>query len=321
MAVYTALSHTEISDFLYAYDLPGLESADGILSGVENTNYLVTLVDGSKFILTLFEKRVLESDLPFFAGLMEHVAQRGVPVPRPLRARDGQAIRQLKGKSVLITSFLMGKGVSAIHTHHVSELGDALGRLHLAGSDYGNIRENTLSVQGWKLLAAKVIEHADTITPGLGEELRLEMVDIEALWPRDLPRGIIHADLFPDNVFFDSGNRLTGLIDFYFSCDDFLAYDIAICINAWCFEKDMQFNITKARFLLNSYNAVRQLSAAELTALPVLARGAALRFLLTRAHDWIFRSEGALVRPKDPMEYLQKLRFHRSVQHHKEYGL
>lgn len=321
MAVYTELSHSEIGDFLSAYDLPGLKAADGIVSGVENTNYLITLDNGGKLILTLFEKRVDEQDLPFFAGLMEHVAGKGVPVPMPLRARDGRAIRQLKGRPALITAFLLGKSASAINTSHAAELGTFMARLHLAGKDYDKTRANSLSIQGWKEIAAKVMNRADEISPRLADELHEEMSAIEAQWPHDLPRGIIHADLFPDNVFFDPGERLTGMIDFYFSCDDFLAYDIAICINAWCFEKDMQFNVTKARHLLSSYNAVRRLSEAELNALPVLARGAALRFLLTRTHDWIFRSEGALVKPKDPMEYFKKLQFHRGVKHHREYGL
>ena len=321
MAVYTALADEEIREFLSAYDLPPLAQAEGIRAGVENTNYLLTMQDGVRYILTLFEKRVNEADLPFFAGLMERLAQAGVPCPSPLHARDGTLIRRVKDRPALIVTFLEGKSISGIQNPHMSELGAYMARMHMAGQGYELKRANALSLDGWRTLLAKVAPRADEIIPGLASELQIEMQALEASWPKALPRGVIHADLFPDNVFYDGLHKLTGIIDFYFACEDFLAYDLAICLNAWCFEKLYDFNITKAQLMLRSYNEVRPLSEEELAALPVLARGAALRFLLTRAHDWLFRVEGALVTPKDPMEYVKKLRFHRSVTHHSQYGL
>ncbi len=321
MAVYTELSHDEIRHFLGAYDLPPLQEAEGICAGVENTNYLLTLQGGGRFILTLFEKRVAEADLPFFVGLMEELAAKRVPAPMPLRAKDGQAIRTLKGRPAVMVTFLEGKSAVTIKPVHISELGAAMARLHMGALEYKHIRCNSLSLPAWRVLLEKISPHMDEIAAGLAEELQAEMAALESLWPKTLPEGVIHADLFPDNVFYDAEGQLTGIIDFYFSCNDFLSYDLAICLNCWCFEKDFQFNITRAKGLLRAYNDQRLLSEEELNALPVLARGAALRFLLTRAHDWLFPVPGALVTPKDPMEYLKKLRFHRSVKHHREYGL
>lgn len=322
MAVYTELSADEIRNLLAAYDLPALAQADGIRSGVENTNYKLTLVDGTKLILTLFEKRVTEADLPFFAGLMEHLAKARVPCPSPVRAKDGAILRPLKGKPAMIVTFLEGASVSAIENQHLSELGNHLARMHLAGQSYDTApRANSLSVEGWKTIIAKILPRADEIAPGLTGELQTEIAFLQTAWPRNLASGVIHADLFPDNVFFAKDGTLSGIIDFYFACHDMLAYDIAICMNAWCFEKGRDFNITKAKLLLRGYNDVRPLPEAELEALPILARGSAFRFLLTRTHDWLFPVAGALVTPHDPLEYWRKLRFHRQVQHHSEYGL
>ena len=321
MAVYTELSHNEIRDFLGAYALAPLAEAKGICSGVENTNYLLALQDGGRFILTLFEKRVAEADLPFFVGLMEELAANRVPAPMPLRAKDGQAIRRLRGRPAVIATFLEGKSAATIKPVHISGLGAHMARLHIGASGFKQTRRNSLSLPQWRSLLGRIAHRADEIVAGLADELHAEMEALEAAWPRNLPEGVIHADLFPDNVFYNAEGRLTGIIDFYFSCNDFFAYDLAICLNCWCFEKDYQFNITRAKLMLRAYNEVRPLSEEELNALPVLARGAALRFLLTRAHDWLFPVAGALVTPKDPIEYLKKLRFHRSVKHHREYGL
>lgn len=321
MAVYTELSADEIREFLCMYSLPPLLAADGIRSGVENTNYMLTLEGGVKLILTLFEKRVSEQDLPFFAGLMERLSARGVPCPSPVRAKNGEALRRIKGKPAMMVTFLEGASVNSIQNPHMTELGMHLAKLHLAGQGYERRRANALSLEGWKQLAAKVIPRADEITAGLADDLANEINFQQEHWPAHLPEGVIHADLFPDNVFYGRDDRLTGLIDFYFACNDMLAYDIAICMNAWCFERTHDFNITRAKLLLRGYNEVRPLPEEELSALPLLARGAALRFLLTRAHDWLFPVPGALVTPKDPLEYLKKLRFHRTVKHHSEYGL
>ncbi len=321
MAVYTELSLDDVREILSAYDVPALTAADGIRSGVENTNYKLTLQDGSKRILTLFEKRTSEADLPFFVGLMEQLARQNVPCPMPVRARDGEALRRVKNKPAMMVTFLEGASVTSIQNQHTHELGIHLARMHLAGLDYTTPRANALSLEGWQSLLTKILPRADEIAEGLARELEAEMRTLETVWPKHLTRGVIHADLFPDNVFFGADGKLTGLIDFYFACNDMLAYDIAICMNAWCFEKMRDFNITRAKLLLRGYNEVRPLPEAELEALPILARGAALRFLLTRAHDWLFPVAGAMVTPHDPLEYLRKLRFHRTVKHHREYGL
>jgi len=321
MAVYTELSESEIKAFLAMYDLPPLAAAEGIRAGVENTNYLLTFADGSKRILTLFEKRVAEADLPFFAGLMQHLASQGIPCPMPVTTKEGAAIERIKNKPAVMVTFLQGKGASVIQNIHMSELGAHMAKMHLAAQNYGCARANALSLKGWKTLFAKIVSRVDTILPDLASELTTELQVLEASWPKELPSGVIHADLFPDNVFYDDADKLTGIIDFYFACNDMLVYELAICLNAWCFEKRYEFNITRAKLMLRAYHSVRPISEAELEALPVLARGAALRFFLTRAHDWLFPVEGAQVTPKDPLEYLKKLRFHRSITHHSQYGL
>ena len=320
MAVYTELSQNEIQDFLRAYNLPLLLKAEGIKAGVENTNYLLEFTDRSKLILTIFEKRVNENELPFFINLMDLLANY-IPSPTPIRTQNGEIITRVKEKPATLVSFLQGKSVTNIITKNMSELGKYMAKMHLAGQNYAVTRKNNLSIVGWEELLTKINGRADEISAGLTDELSDELKEISANWVSDLPRGIIHADLFPDNVFFNSDNNLTGIIDFYFACNDFLVYDLAICLNAWCFEKDLQFNITKAKAMLRAYNEVRPLSEIELAAMPILARGAALRFLLTRSYDWLFPANGALVTPKNPLEYLSKLRFHRKVKHHSEYGL
>jgi homoserine kinase type II len=321
MAVYTELSFDEIQNFLDPYGLANLKTTSGISAGVENTNYLLTLEGDHKLILTLFEKRVASSDLPFFVGLMEQLARKSLPVPRPLHTEDAKIIGSIKDKPAIVITFLEGKSTNTIKTEHVAELGKYLAKMHLGSTGYHGIRPNALSLSGWREITAKVLARAEEITEGLAQDLQEEIAYLESEWPEDLPQGVIHADLFPDNVFYNAQNQLTGIIDFYFACNDFLAYDIAVCLNAWCFEKDLQFNITKARSLLNSYHGLRPLSAGELRALPVLARGAALRFLLTRTYDWLFPVKNALVTPKNPLEYLSKLSFHRKVRSHTEYGL
>ena len=319
MAVYTDVPDDELQKFAAQYALGEIVSCKGIAEGVENSNYLLRTETGI-FILTLYEKRVDPKDLPFFIGLMEHLAARGLACPTPVHGRDGVALRTLCGRPACIITFLDGMWPRRIQPFHCAGVGRALAELHLAGGSFTMSRPNSLSLAGWRNYFELCRPRADEIRPGLAEELAGELAEIEAAWPRDLPGGIIHADLFPDNVFF-RGEKVSGLIDFYFACSDFLAYDIAICLNAWCFENDGSFNVTKARLLLSNYRAVRPISAAELAALPLLARGSALRFLLTRLYDWLNQSTGAMVRPKDPLEYLQKLRFHRSIAGLGEYGL
>jgi homoserine kinase type II len=319
MAVYTDVPDDELRAFIAEYDLGEVVSCKGIAEGVENSNYLLRTEAGT-FILTLYEKRVRPQDLPFFIALMEHLAAHGIACPTPVKGRDGAALRQLCGRPAAIITFLDGMWPRRLQPYHCAGLGRALAGLHSAVADFPMSRRNDLSLAGWRTLYEACRDRAHEVRAGLAEELGDELAALERSWPRDLPAGVIHADLFPDNVFF-RGEQLTGLIDFYFACTDFLAYDVAICLNAWCFETDGSFNVTKARLLLANYRAVRPLAPAEFEALPMLARGSALRFLLTRLYDLLNHPPGAFVRPKDPLEYLQKLRFHRSVTHPRAYGL
>ncbi|HEY4345030.1 MAG TPA: homoserine kinase [Parvibaculum sp.] len=319
MAVYTEVPDEELEAFLEPYGIGTLLSYKGIAEGVENSNFMLHTTTGIYF-LTLYEKRVAKSDLPFFLGLMNHLAGKGFACPVPLRDKRGEMLGELAERPAALISFLEGVSVRRPQPRHCAELGRAMAEFHLKGRDFGIKRENALSVSGWRPLLEACGTRADEVVGGLAAELEAELGTLERNWPRDLPQGVIHADAFPDNVFF-VGEKLSGVIDFYFACNDALAYDLAICLNAWCFEHDGSFNITKARALLQAYNEVRPLDAAELAALPLLARGSAMRFLLTRLYDWLNRQPGALVSPKNPNEYIKRLRFHRGVSSPAEYGL
>jgi homoserine kinase type II len=319
MAVYTDVPADDLTRFLAGYDIGELLSYKGIAEGVENSNFLVHTSAGH-FILTLYEKRVAEGDLPFFLGLMEHLAARGLNCPQPVRNKLGGTLGRVAGRPAAIVTFLEGMWHRKPNAGHCAAVGEALARLHLAGNDFPMTRANALSIEHWRPLYEQAKARGDSVRPGLCAEIVNELDALERVWPRDLPQGVIHADLFPDNVFF-LGDTLSGLIDFYFACTDTLAYDVAICLNAWCFEPDHSYNVTKGRALLKAYTKVRALSLAERDALPVLARGAAMRFLLTRLVDWLAVPDGALVRPKDPLEYHRKLRFHQSVKSATDYGI
>ncbi|MSO70612.1 MAG: homoserine kinase [Alphaproteobacteria bacterium] len=319
MAVYTEVTDDEVRAFVAEYDIGEVVSYQGIAEGVENSNFLLRTTRGS-YILTLYEKRVRGEDLPFFLGLMEHLAKDGIACPTPLHGRDGPSLRRLCGRPAAIVTFLEGMWPRRIQPLHCAELGDAMARLHLAARGFPLARSNDLSLAGWRALLDATAAKAHSVQPGLAEELGRELASLEKSWPKGLPTGVIHADLFPDNVFF-LDSKLSGLIDFYFACNDLLAYDLAIGLNAWCFEPDLSFNITKARLMLQAYRRRRPLEPGELEALPILARGSALRFLLTRLYDWLFQPPGAFVRRKDPLEYLAKLRFHRRIAGPTAYGL
>jgi homoserine kinase type II len=319
MAVYTDVTDEEINEFLAGYDLGTLLSYKGIAEGVENSNFLLHTSKGY-FILTLYEKRVAAADLPFFLNLMEHLAARGLTCPQPVRSRSGEALGRLAQRPAAIVTFLDGVWIRRPSAAHCGAVGTALAELHLAGADFAMTRRNGLSVEGWRPLFEVAAARADTVASGLRDTIAAELAKLERDWPRDLPQGVIHADLFPDNVFF-IGHRLSGLIDFYFACTDALAYDVAVCLNAWCFEPDLSYNMTKGRALLYGYMRKRPLSGPETAALPVLCRGAALRFLLTRLVDWLSVPPGALVRPKDPLEYYRKLRFHQTNAGARDYGI
>jgi homoserine kinase type II len=316
MAVYTEVGDAELEAFLAEYDIGEADSFKGVAEGVENSNYLLATTRGPYF-LTLYEKRVNPADLPFFLGLMDHLAARGINCPRPIHGRDGNALRTLAGKPAAITTFLHGLWPRRILLQHCRPVGEALAALHLAGQDFSLKRPNALSVAGWRPLFDGTRGHID---PALQAELQAELDFFEQSWPAGLPSGVIHADLFNDNVLF-LHDKLSGLIDFYFACNDAFAYDVAICLNAWCFEADGSFNATKARALLQGYGHVRPLGEDERKVLPLLARGSALRFLLTRLYDWVHTPADALVKRKDPQEYLAKLRFHRDTESIADYGL
>jgi homoserine kinase type II len=319
MAVYTDVSAEELDAFIDGYDIGELLSYKGIAEGVENSNFLVHTSRGY-YILTLYEKRVAPGDLPFFLGLMEHLFARGLTCPQPVKNRNGEMLGSVAGKPAAIITFLEGMWIRRPSAAHAAAVGEALARLHLAGAGFAPTRVNALSVRGWRPLFAAAGTRADSVQPGLHDLIAAELAHLEANWPHGLPQGVIHADLFPDNVFF-LGDKLSGLIDFYFACTDTLAYDVAICLNAWCFEPDHSYNVTKGRALLAAYMKARPLTAVERDAFPLLNRGAALRFLLTRLVDWLDVPPGALVRPKHPHEYFRKLRFHQAIASARDYGL
>jgi homoserine kinase type II len=319
MAVYTDVAADELVEFLKGYDIGELMSYKGIAEGVENSNFLLH-TSGGAFILTLYEKRVASDDLPYFLSLMAHLAARGVNCPQPARNRNGEVFGTLCGRPAAVINFLEGVWPRRPNATHCAGVGEGLAKMHLAGRDFPLVRKNPLSVMGWRPLFDQAAPRADELQQGLRAFLGAELDHLEARWPKQLPEGVIHADLFPDNVFF-LGDRLSGLIDFPFACNDLLAYDVAICLNAWCFEPDHSFNVTKARAFLGAYGRERKLSRAEEDALPLLARGAALRFLLTRLVDFLNVPPGALVKPKDPLEYVRKLRFQQGVQGLRDYGV
>jgi homoserine kinase type II len=319
MAVYTEVTDEALAAFLTDYDLGTMVAFRGIAEGVENSNYTLRTTTGD-YILTLYERRVDPTELPWFLGLMEHLARRGIHCPLPVRARDGEALRSVSGRHAAITTFLPGVWPRRVRPEHCAPVGAALAGLHVAGADFRPVRRNALGPDGWRPLLDQARVRADEVQAGLAMQLDAALDAILAGWPDGLPAGHIHADLFPDNVFFLEG-KVSGLIDFYFAATDILAYDIAVCLNAWCFEPDFSFNVTKARALLSAYQAVRPLSDAERAALPVLCQGAAIRFLLTRLYDWLNTPEGALVTRKDPLEYLRRLRFHLAARDEHAYGI
>jgi homoserine kinase type II len=319
MAVYTEISDEDLAAFIAAYDIGGLVSCKGIAEGVENSNFLLQ-TEGGRFILTLYEKRVNEADLPFFLALMAHLAGKGIATPLPVRARDGQALRRLADRPAVIVTYLDGMSARRPSAEQCGRLGEALALLHGAGADFrSHSRVNALGPHGWRPLLERSGPAVNSVQAGLYGFADEELLFLDRNWPKGLRTGVIHADLFPDNVFFLKG-ELSGIIDLYFACNDLLAYDLAICLNAWCFEPDYSFNITKGRALIAGYERVRPLAPEEREALPVLCRGSALRFMLTRLYDWLNVPPGALVKPHDPMAYHRRLRTHQKVTGAAEYG-
>jgi homoserine kinase type II len=318
MAVYTEIYGDELIAFCATYDLGEVLSYMGIAEGIENSNYLLTLTSGP-YILTLYEKRIQSTDLPFFLNLMDHLVEAGVSCPRPIPARDGVVLRELAGRPCALISFLVGVSPKISRPYHCSELGRVLAELHLASATFQLSRLNNLSVSAWRGLRKNCGSLVNDLRPGFYDQLENEISILEQEWPMALPSGIIHGDLFPDNVLFQ-GKRITGIIDFYFACNNSYIFDLAVCLNAWCFEPDNSFDIIKAQVFLDNYLAVRGISQIEIDALPILARGASLRFLLTRLYDWTHPPKNALVVLKDPMEYWSKFEFHKAASSPSDYG-
>lgn len=312
MAVYTQVDRPALIQFLRSYTIGDLKAFQPIAAGVENSNYLLQ-TSKDRYILTLFEQRTPESDLPFFLELKRHLHRKGIACPLPIEQKSGECLGRLCGRPATIVSFLEGQSISDTTEDHCRQVGHTLARLHLAAGDFNGQRTNGLGLQAWRPLFEKSRRRAHEVEPELAEELSRELDYLETHWPADLPTGIAHADLFRDNVFFID-NQLSGLIDFYFSCNEQLAYDLAITLNAWCFEKTAShFQVVPERWqaMVSGYQSIRPLTCEEEKQLPLLCRGAAIRFLLTRLYDWLNVPEGALTIPHDPQEYLDKLRFHR----------
>jgi len=319
MAVYSDVSIDDLRRFLNDYDVGTPLSFKGIAEGVENSNFFLQTDQGA-FILTLYEKRVREADLPFFLGLMEHLSSHGIACPQPVRRIDGAQSGSLNGRPAALLTYLNGLSLRSPDADHCAAAGAALAALHEAGFEFDLYRPNALDLDGWRELATSIVDRADTVQSGLRDLIETTLNDLAEQWPHPLPSGIIHADLFPDNVLF-MNSEVSGLIDFYFACNDAFAYDLAVLLNAWCFDDTNTFDKEKGKNLLAAYRKHRELSDTEISALPVLARGAALRFLLTRLYDLLNHDPMALVRPKDPRDFADRLRFHRKVKSATEYGL
>ena len=320
MAVYTKLSENNLKDFFSKYNLGKLLKFQGIQEGIENSNYFVK-TDSGKFILTVYEKRVEEKDLPFFMGLMKNIFNKNFPSPEPIINKNGNYITEIFGKKAAVVSFLEGASKKNLTPDNCYEVGIYTAKLHMITKNLNIKRTNRLSVNSWRLIYRKIQRDCSKIYPGLTKIIERNLEVIEDKWPKNIPRGIIHADLFPDNIFF-KGSKLTGIIDFYFSCYDFYALEIAICLNALCFEgknENLSFNVTKAKKFIDGYSSIRKLTEEEKESLKILCHGAAMRFLLTRVFDYLNLTEDALVKIKDPVEYLKRLEFHNSVKNYQDY--
>ena len=320
MAVYTKLSESELKHFFSKYNLGKLLNYKEIKEGIENTNYFVQMEKG-KFILTLYEKRVEEQDLPFFIGLMRNLFDKNFPCPEPIINKNGNYISEVLNKKAAVVSFLEGNAKKILNPNDCYEVGINTAKLHLITKNLNSKRLNKLSVNSWKKIYNKVKKDCSKIHSDLPSVIEKNLDEIEKNWPKNIPEGIIHADLFPDNIFFQD-NKLSGIIDYYFSCNDYYAFEIAICLNALCFEgkkENLSFNVTKAKKFIDGYSSIRKITEDEKRALKVLCQGAAIRFLLTRVFDYLNLIDGAIVKIKDPIEYLKRLEFHDSVKNYQDY--
>jgi len=320
MAVYTKLTNNNLKEFFLKYNLGKLINYQGIQQGIENTNYLVN-TDKGKYILTIYEKRVEEKDLPFFIALMRNLFDAGFPSPEPIINKNGNYITEVLNKKAAIVSFLNGTAKKELSSENCYEIGMYAAKMHTVTKKLSVRRENKLSINSWRKIYNNVQKNCSKIYPNLDKIIEKNLEEIENNWPKNIPSGIIHADLFPDNIFFTK-NKLSGIIDFYFSCYDFYALEIAICLNALCFEgknANLSFNVTKAKSFIDGYSSIRNLAQEEKNHLKILCQGAAMRFLLTRVFDYLNLTEGALVKIKDPVEYLKRLEFHNNVTNYEDY--
>ena len=308
MAVYTDVSPTALQGFLDDYAIGDPVQLTGILQGIENSNFMLETT-GGKYVLTVFERRAAREDLPYFLGLMAHLAGNGFPAPAPITANNGAMLGEISGKPAAVVSFLEGDWPHDPSAANAHEAGRALAQLHLTAADFPMTRRNTLGADTWRALYDASAPSADSVEAGLGAEIEQRLSGILVQWPKDLPSGAIHADLFPDNMFLQNGT-VSGVIDYYFACTDAFAYDLAITLHAWCFDKNNRWLANHSAGMLAGYQSVRPLNAAEHAALPILLQGAAMRFLLTRLYDWLNPREDALANPKDPLQQRDQLRWH-----------
>jgi len=320
MAVYTKLNKENIEEILSNYSIGNLKEFRGIEEGIENTNYFL-LVDNKKYILTIYEKRVKEKDLPFFSQLMSDLNKSGFKCPVPIESNDKKTIVNYKNKNLMIVSFLEGRAKKILSPDDCRSVGQEVAKMHEITKNFNIKRENNLSVNSWRSIFDQVKDKCVHIHKDLPLLIESNLKDVEKNWPKDLPTGIIHADLFSDNIFFDN-NNFSGIIDFYFSCNDYYALEIAICFNALCFDglkNNLSFNVTKAISFMNGYSQFRKINNDEKKYIKVLSQGSALRFLLTRVFDSLNTVEGAIVKVKDPMEYLVRLEFHKNSKNYEDY--
>jgi len=320
MAVYTKLSEIELKEFFSKYSLGKLLKHEEIKEGIENTNYFI-LTEKGKYILTLYEKRIDEKELPFFISLMRNLYDKNFPSPEPIINKNGNYISEISNKKAAVVSFVDGEAKKILNPNECYQVGINTGKLHFITKNLSGKRENKLSINSWRKIYNKVKKDCHKIHPKLTGIIEKNLDEIEKNWPKNIPQGIIHADLFPDNIFFKN-NKLSGIIDFYFSCSDFYAFEIAICLNALCFDgakENLSFNVTKAKKFVDGYSSIRKLTEEEKKSLKILCQGAAMRFLLTRVFDYLNLIEGAIVKIKDPVEYLKRLEFHDSVKNYQDY--
>jgi len=318
MAVYTDISQNDLDQFLSLYNIEDVNSFEGIRNGVSNSNYLL-FGKKNKYILTIFEEMTNDRDLPYFFQLMNHLNSKNIMCPKIIKDKSNNFSNILQGKQAAISSFLEGKSIEHIKPSHCAELGTMVAKFHNASNELKIYRENDLGVKKLETIIDSIEKISEKLNPSVMDIIHSEHEYLKNI-TFDIPSGIIHADLFPDNIFFNK-NKLSGIIDFYFACNDFYAYEIATCLNAWCFEQNNEFNISKAKALLSNYNLHKKFSSEELECLPLLARASALRYLLTRLMDFHTRQDSELIIKKDPDEYLKKLKFHQSVDKSSEYGL